>query len=150
MPAEARVHPTREKPDLASEDVLNGTLTPFGLILSPFAPYLLAPSDVDYTELAFCGADLQSLWPRTNRGGRAGEPKRSSYVRGEDPELLRSAIDWMQTAASHGVLPKRDSALIECMQATGCTYRQALEARNRLPAEVKGTRGRPATGNAKG
>jgi hypothetical protein len=45
------------------------------------------------------------------------------------------------------VLSKRDSALRDCMQATSCTYRQALAAWNQLPAEVKGTRGRPGASN---
>lgn len=55
--------------------------------------------------------------------------------------------DWMTAYAiersNEGRKVKRDQAISECTKATGCTYRAARDAYNRLPSAHKFARGRP-------
>lgn len=60
---------------------------------------------------------------------------------GPPPVSIAEASTWMTA----NVRPdsKREPTLRDCMAATQCTYRIATEAWNALPADLRGTRGRP-------
>jgi hypothetical protein len=53
----------------------------------------------------------------------------------------QSEIDFWMASHSHSQT-KRDFAIKDCVRMTGATHQQARAAWNKLPAEIKGTRGR--------
>ncbi|MET4625742.1 hypothetical protein ABIB83_002758 [Bradyrhizobium sp. I1.8.5] len=84
--------------------------------MHPASPQNIA----SWTGIVFNQEEIQSLWPRT-----------------------RADLDqWMRAAAATRPNDKREARIQDCVSKTGCTFKEAIAAHNRLPQHMKRARGK--------
>lgn len=93
-----------------------------------------------WREISVARDDVVNQWPLR---GTTSETAAGTSRNTSDSLPATPADIWMRSNVTRPGQRKRDAAIRDCRDATGCTHRAALAAWNALPPELKGTRGRP-------
>ncbi|MGK7870924.1 hypothetical protein [Falsiroseomonas sp. E2-1-a20] len=104
-------------------------------------PYLRLSETECWWSPKIKAANVESRWPFVAGVGAVASCDAALSAK------QAAAIEWMQTATALTAM-KRENAIKECRNATGCTFREAIFAWMALPSDRRGTRGRPGLKDA--